>query len=114
MATRSTITNRPSVCAARFLSSADLTITSILIDTATNSKPIKAPAAPPAITANELQGAKTILAFRDQRDGSERQISDPTRAALAFRALRDGVLHARHPWRAFDASTQAPILLCHV
>jgi hypothetical protein len=64
------MTNSPSVCAARLRSSADRAITSILIDTATKSNPIKEPDAAPAITPNELQLAKTVLAFRDRRDGN--------------------------------------------
>jgi hypothetical protein len=56
--TNSTVTNSASVCAARFRSSCDFALTPTRIETATNSKPVRAAAAPRAISANVLHFSK--------------------------------------------------------
>jgi hypothetical protein len=52
------VTNRASVCAARFRSSWDLAMTSVRIETATNSRPARLAAAVPATVANVLHFSK--------------------------------------------------------
>ena len=60
----STVKNKASVCAARFRSAYDFAMTSVRIETATNSRPVRAAAAPPTTVAYVLHFSKQNPSFR--------------------------------------------------
>ena len=62
IAMKSTVTKSESACAARFLSSADRAMTSILMETATNRSPVSPAAAAPEIVANVAHFSNRALA----------------------------------------------------
>jgi hypothetical protein len=80
----SAVTNSASVCAARFRSSWDLAMTSVLIETATNNRPARLAAAVPARVANVPHFSNRIGPGSDRRCARDGHVAGAYRRAPAI------------------------------